>query len=87
MTGSSSTFPTGFGTFSLGTITPFGTVSYEQTTAINPTATATYGILQILNNGVAVRLPTGTTTVSGNLIVVMVRGVLLSVVPMAVVPF
>lgn len=69
MTGSTSTFPTGFGTFSLGTTTPFGTVSYEQATAINPIATATYGILQILNNGVSVRLPTGTTTVSGNLIV------------------
>ena len=68
MTGASSTFPTGFGTFSLGTITPFGLVSYGQTNAVTVASPAGgYGSLQFVNNSTAT-LP-ATLVVAGHLTV------------------
>lgn len=73
MTGANSTFPTVFGTFSLGTTSPFGTASYGQTNAVTIASPATnFGNLVIVNtNGGAslnATLP-GSLTITGNLTV------------------
>lgn len=68
MTGASSTFPTAFGTFSLGTTAPFGLVSYGQTNAVTVASPAGgYGSLQFVNNSTAT-LPV-TLVVAGHLTV------------------
>lgn len=60
-------FPTGFGTFDLGTTAPFGTVQYMQTN--NQTIAArSYGDLDILT-APNFTLPAGTTTIAGSLTV------------------
>ncbi|MFZ6010470.1 MAG: T9SS type A sorting domain-containing protein, partial [Bacteroidota bacterium] len=57
-------FPTGFGTFNLGSATPFGTVIFENSVSVNVPNLA-YGHLQFLSDP-TFTLPSGTLTVAGN---------------------
>lgn len=59
-------FPTGFGTFDLGTTSPFGTVIYQQTNDQN-IANHTYGHLTLLRSGRTYSLPNADINVAGNL--------------------
>lgn len=59
-------FPTGFGTFDLGTTAPFGTVIYQQSNDQN-IANHTYGNLILRRNGRTYSIPNVTINVAGNL--------------------
>lgn len=63
MDGNASTFPTGFQTFNLGTASPFGTVTYNQTNSLT-VASQTFGILKLLGDA-TFTIP--TLSVTGNL--------------------
>ncbi|MBY0434866.1 MAG: T9SS type A sorting domain-containing protein [Cyclobacteriaceae bacterium] len=67
MNGNPSTFPTGYGTFNLGTTAPFGTVVYNQPTN-NTIASQSFGNLTVQVNAAVFTLP-ATLTVAGNLVV------------------
>ncbi len=59
-------FPTGFGTYDLGTAAPFGTVIYAQTN--NQTiANHNYGNLVLLTNGRNYSLPNANVNIAGSL--------------------
>lgn len=59
-------FPSGFGSFDLGTSSPFGTVIYEQTNDQN-IANHNYGNLILRRNGRTYSIPNTTINVAGNL--------------------
>ncbi len=68
MKGASATFPTGYGTFSLGTAAPFGTVRYNQPSPAAITiANRNFGNLTVLRSGVAFSLPNAALSIAGSL--------------------
>ena len=68
MKGASSTFPTGYGTFSLGTTAPFGTVRYNQTSPASITiANQSYGNLTCLRSGITFAFTNTAVSIAGSL--------------------